>query len=619
MSHHTQDDPRSIALQQIQETLGRLPSEPAIAQLLNARRELAGILDGDLFTRIKLACASSFTFEPMKTAIELQALQVGLLVDVFIAPFGQFEQQLLDPSSALSAFSPDVLLMAIRLEDACPAIYDAFGGISATSAQEVVDGWRDRFWSAVGAFRSRCPAKLLVQNYDLPPYSALGLGDGSTDHSQISMIQNANRQLLDAARATDNVYVMDYDALVARHGRIRWADARMSFYARIPVAPANYWHLAGFYASHLRPLYGLSKKVLCLDADNTLWGGVVGDVGPNGIELGPDYPGNAFIALQKAALDLYHRGVVLCLNSKNDSASVLEVLDSHPSMILRRNHFAAMRINWEPKPANLRAMAAELNLGMDAFVFVDDSPVECELMRTTLPEVSCLALPREPAQYEQAIRSLSCFDQWTISSEDRNRGQLYQAESKRRELAAQIVDLPGFYRQLQMRMTITIDDAMQVSRAAQMTQRTNQFNMNTIRCTDDDIRGWMAAPDHNVLTLALSDKFGDNGVVGMAVIRNQTHCCHLHMLLLSCRILGRTVEQTFIHWIGRRARDLGALKLTAAYVPTGKNKPFAGFYQSCGFHQNGPDKQFWCLELERADTSIPDYMTIIEPAPPERH
>lgn len=597
---------------QAQALLARLDAQPTIVGITRAAAQIDGLRA--LLSRVSLrvGCLASFTFEPIQPALELQAVRAGFGLDVYVGPFGQFEQELLNPASGLAVFQPDVVFVAVRLQDVCPAIHEAFNGLTPQAAETLVDEWMVRLRAALTAFRQRCKAHILIQNYDLPAAPALGLAEQSSPLSQSTVIGRANALLADLAASMPNVRVMDYDALVARHGRLNWQDRRTAFFARIPVAPAHYWRLAGFYVRHLRPLYGLSKKVLVLDADNTLWGGVVGDVGPDGIALGRDYPGNAFVAFQKRILDLYNRGVVLALASKNQPGVVEEVLAKHPDMILRVEHFAAMKINWEPKPQNLQQIAAELNLGLDSFVFVDDSAVECELMRTALPEVLSVNLPDDPAYYPGVIESLDCFDQWTISDEDRTRGKLYRAEAGRRELQAAVVDMPTFYRQLAMRMTVFVDHRQHVARSAQMTARTNQFNMHTIRCSEDDIRRFIDSPDWTVTTLALEDRFGDNGVVGLAVICTGPTEWLLHMFLMSCRVLGRTVEQAFVGWIAERAKAAGVERLVAEFVPTSKNKPFADFYPSRGLVEAEPKDgvRRWVWNLRDADTAPPDWLAI---------
>lgn len=592
--------------------LAQLDAEPSLLNLAKAAKrlpELSAALGG---LPLKIACVSSFTFEPIMPVFALQAVRAGFSIESFIAPYGQFEQMLINPASSLHNFGPDVVFLALRLQDMCPDLYERFNAMPAADADEQVEGLLARIETALQSFRTRSNAKLLIQNFDLPAFFALGIAEQTFPASQSKFMARANEGLISIAAQLGNAHVMDYDALVARHGRAKWADARTAFFARIPVAPEHYWHLAGFYVRHLRPLYGLSKKVLVLDADNTLWGGVAGDVGMHGIALGHDYPGNAFIAFQKRVLDLYHRGVVLCIASKNEPGIVQEIFAGHPDMVLRAEHIAAMRVNWQPKPENLRQMAADLNLGIDSFVFIDDSAVECELMRTALPEVLTVHLPTEPALYPGIIESLDCFDQWAISDEDRKRGQLYKAEAGRKTLRSEVVDMPTFYRRLEMKATIFVNHAAHVARAAQMTNRTNQFNMHTIRCSEDDIRSFMDGADSRVYTLSLADRFGENGVIGLAVVRTGAEAWTIHILLMSCRVLGRTVEQAFVGWIAGQAAAAGAKQLIGELVPTAKNKPFSTFYADRGFSRIGPqgDIQRWEWPLCDADTAAPDWLDI---------
>lgn len=595
--------------------LDQVNADPTIARVAGAARRLMPHAKALTTLKVRIGIVSSFTIEPLKPFLELHALRAGIFLETFFAPFGRFDQELIDPASGLAKFNPDAVIVAVRLEDVCPEFYEGFNSLPPQEAADLVTAWLERFTASLSAFRQRSSAAILISNYSHPPSFALGIADRNAHVGQQESIRWANSRLVNLADKLENVFVMDYDALVAQHGRLRWSDRRNALYARIPIAPANYWAFAGFVIRHLRPLYGLTKKVLVLDADNTLWGGVIGDAGAGGIALGPDYPGNAFVAFQKRVLDLFHRGIVLCLASKNEPGIVEEALARHPCMVLKREHFAAIRVNWEPKPRNVQAMAEELNLDLESFVFVDDSEVECALMRETLPQVLSVALPREPAEYAAVIESLDCFDQWGISQEDRRRGSLYVAEAGRKQLAAMAVDMPTFYRSLGMKVTLAVNDAAQIARAAQMTQRTNQFNMNTIRLTEDDVRRLMNDPACEVVTLALADRFGDSGVVGLAIVRRVAAAWTLEQFLMSCRILGRTVEQAFIAWIARRARDAGAQALFGLFTPTTKNKPFAEFYASCGFSiaddtMAGSGPQRLTLKLCDADTRVPDWIEL---------
>lgn len=592
--------------------LFELDARPTLANIGMAARKIAPLAGSLSSVNKRLACVSSFTFDFLKAPLELQALRSGLELQVHVAPFGRFDQELIDPLSGTMTFAPDVMLIAIRLKDVCPAIYESFNSLASGVGPSLLEDWLSRFKSAILSFRQHSAARLLILNYECPAALSLGIADQGAADSQTRLIRQANESLHGIAESAGNAHVLDYDALIASHGRLKWEDRRMALYGRIPVSPANYWPFAGFIIRHLRPLFGLTKKVLVLDADNTLWGGVIGDVGADGIALGPDYPGSAFVAFQKRVLELYHRGVILCIASKNEPGAVEEALRNHPNMVLRENHFAATRVNWNAKPKSIQELATDLNLGIDSFVFIDDSDVECALMREALPQVLSICLPKEPALYSAVMDELDCFDQFTISAEDRKRSEHYRADAGRKQLQSAALDMPTFYRQLEMRVAFGVNESAQIPRVAQMTQRTNQFNMHTIRCSEDDIRSLMTDGSHEVITLSLKDRFSDSGVVGVAIVLKADGRWSLHQLLMSCRVLGRTVEHAFVKWIAHRAKLAGATELVGELAHTPKNRPFSGFYADCGFSRiaSKQSPEQWILKLTDADTTIPDWIQI---------
>ena len=557
-------------MQKLDEIAAR-PTSVAIRQACNAFDEIANAIQP---LTIRCAFVSSFTFDPVVPFIRIAALRNSIRIEPHVAPYGQFEQEFINPQSALYEHSPDVCLIAIRLCDQCPRLYDSYNSLDTKEVQSKLDEWFGRLEQALTVFRSRSEAPVLILNYESPVANAEGIAESPSGTSQRDAIRIANDRLKKLAGEIGKAYVMDYDSLVARHGRATWSDPRTSLFARIPIANHNLWPFSEFFVRYLRPLVGKTRKVLVLDADNTLWGGVSGDVGPDGIALGNDFPGNAFVSFQRRVLDLHRRGVVLCMASKNEMETVTQIIDHDPRMILRRQHFSAMQVNWERKPDNLRKMAELLNLGIDSFVFIDDSPIECEMMRQMLPEVLTIQLPEDPAHYPTIIESLDVFDQLSISNEDRRRGELYREEAGRRDLQTKVVDLESFYQQLQTRMTLFVDHAAHKNRAAQLCNRTNQFNMNTIRYTESDIAAFMSRPDAEVITLHVSDRFGDSGIVGLAIVNFAEGVANVHVFLMSCRVLGRTVEQCFFKWIANRAASRGCDKLTAEYAETEKNKPF---------------------------------------------
>lgn len=607
--------------QKLAQTAAELGDAPSSLQIAKAGKVLealdaseAGLLD------LRMGVVCSFTFDMLVRPLVVRGYCEGFRLTVYNAPYGQYVQELVNPASGLHACHPDVVLLALRLHDVCSVLYEGFNALNRETVEQAVSEWQQRLLSMLQAFRQTSSARILCTNYEQPAYPSLGLADRRSEPSQVRAIQRLNEWLFDLTGQVGDFHVVDIDSLAAVCGRARWVDPKLQLWARSPIRPEFHWAFAGEVMRVLRATTGRSRKVLALDCDNTLWGGVLGDVGIDGIALGHDYPGSAFVALQKRALELYHRGVVLVVASKNDPQNVREVFERHPEMILRPEHIACFAVNWEPKPGNLRQAAEILNLGLDSFVFVDDHPVECAMMRELLPEVLTVQLPEDPAAFESTLARLDCFDQLTVSEEDRSRGAMYRQEAARAELRAQAGDLESFFRGLEMKMCVVVNDEGHVPRAAQLTQRTNQFNMTTIRRTESDITALMRSNDAEVITLRLADRFGDHGIVGLAVVRRGSSDWVLETFLMSCRVLGRTVEQSFLAWIGRRAMAAGAARLVAHYRPTKKNTPFGRFYESCGLRaeESGADgAQRWALALEPGAPAlaIPAWINCESPAP----
>ena len=607
-----QDADPTAAQVQARRQLDDVASNPSVLNLLKTYRqqdELARALEA---RPVRLAVLPSMTFEPLLPALVTRGLYAGMKLDCWVAPFDQVAPTLLQADGALAEFKPDVILVALRLRDQLPQLYDGIPVDQAKDLFDAADQWLANLHGALRYYAGRQRTPILLQGIAAPTFLADGPVDERRADGQTALYQRIRAGLREICDELDQVYEIDFDRFASCLGATHLFDDRMDAFGRLPIHANHYWDYAGFVVRHVRPFVGLTKKVIVVDADNTLWGGIVGDDGPDGIQLGHDYPGNAFQIFQRRLLALRDRGVVLCIASKNEPGAVEAVLDEHPDMILRREHFSAMAVNWNPKPENVRQIAATLNLGLDSFVFIDDSEVECELMRTSLPQVTTVLLPKEPSAYAQVIEALDCLDQFAVSEEDRKRAELYRTENQRRQLMDKAMDMQSFYRNLQMRLTIGVDDATAATRAAQMTNRTNQFNMMTVRCTEAEMRALMAETETQVMTARLHDRFGDNGMIGLAVVRQAGDTWTIEQFLMSCRVLGRTVERNFLMWIADRARRAGAQELIGLHRPTAKNGPFAGFYGENGFEHLGDsdDVNRWRLGLEMGGAAADDWIAI---------
>lgn len=544
--------------------------------------------DADLVP-VRVGLLANFTIDLVAPLLLAQGLPSRLLVDPYVAGFDTWIQEILDPSSSLREAAPDVVVLALQLEALSPALAFRFLELTPEQVNAEVESALARIEEAVVGLRAWSRAKVLIHAFPTPITPALGILDARLSTGQTATVRRLNEQLASLAERIGDVFLVDLSRLVASIGAVRWQDARLWGMAKIPFSQAAARALAAEYVRYLRAFKGLSRKVLVLDLDDTLWGGILGEDGIEGIRLGDEYPGRAFVELQQAILGLHRRGVVLAINSKNNEEDVLEVLMKHPSMVLRPEHFAATRINWQDKSANMSELADELGLSLDSFVFIDDSEVECERMRQSFPEVMTVRLEAEPAARAGAVLALGVFDTLSYSDEDRKRGALYKQEAPRTKLRAGAQSLDDFYRSLDMVLDVYAVGRAQVQRAADLTQRTNQFNLTTRRYTVDELTAALRASGCEAYAFRLTDRFGDNGIIGVGMIEVDGSRGAISNLLMSCRVLRRTVEDAVLAFLMTRARELGACEIEGRFRPTRKNGQTKDFYRDRGFSPIAPD------------------------------
>ena len=500
-------------------------------------------------------------------------------------------------------------MLAVQTRDLAPALWSE--GLAPEAAGAVADRAVADLTNLIAALRSSSKANIVVHALDVPAFGTNGILDAQMEATAAGAIDDINHRARERCSAQfENVHWLDYPALVARHGRLNWYDERKWLSARLPIAAP---HLADMAAEWLRfviPLAHRTAKVLVVDLDNTLWGGVIGEDGISGIKLDDEFPGAAFKALQRAILDLHRRGVVLAVCSKNNPEEAMAALRDHPAMILRPEHFAAFRINWEPKPDNLRSLAKELNLGLDSFVFLDDNPAERTAVAQMLPEVAVIDLPDDPMAYARTLREAPNFEVLRLSDEDRARGAYYASDRMRSDLQAAATTPEDFLRSLDIGAEVKPVDDFTRARVAQLTQKTNQFNLTTRRYSEGQIAEFAASDDWDVLTMRSWDRFGDNGIVGIAILKYQGDTCEIDTMLLSCRVIGRSLETALLGDAIAAAAHRGAKTLRGWFLPTRKNAPAADFYQRHGFSQaqSTDDGILWELALNAALPATPGWI-----------
>lgn len=554
---------------------------PSVANAQFALKQIAPIREHVALVSCRLAIVRSFTVEPAVPILRALALFHGIDLTVHVGAFNAYHTEILDPQSDLYAFDPDVVILATQTRDVLPELWN--NDSDPEKSEDVAMRAAAETENLIRSLRARSKAHLILNTLEMPRFSNAGILDSQRNIGQSETIRNANRHLRETAAKHLGVYVLDYDALIARFGRLGWADESKWLTIRMPLAADSLVHLASEYMRFLLPLCGRVCKALVIDLDNTIWGGVIGEDGLDGIKLGAQFPGNAYLEVQRALLDLHRRGIILAICSKNNPEDALEVFNRHGAMLLRLDHFAATRINWKSKVENIRELASELNIGIDALAFLDDNPLEREEVRMMLPEVDVIDLPSSPAFFADALRSTPVFERLTLSNEDRERGAYYLAEQKRARLQNKTVTLEDYYRSLEMVVEIGAVNSTTLARVAQLTQKTNQFNLTTHRYSEQEIALRAADARWRIYTLSAADRFGDYGLVGVAITDRSGDVCEIDSFLLSCRIIGRSVETALLSYVADRAAAEGAQRLRGSFLPTRKNAPSKDFYQKHGF------------------------------------
>ncbi|WP_340314077.1 HAD-IIIC family phosphatase [Rhizorhabdus argentea] len=553
----------------------------------------------DLATKpVRLAVLASSTVDHLLPALRIAALRRGLWLIIYVCDYGQYRRELLDPGSALHAFRPSAILFALDAHHLAGSFRVGEGAAAEGRVERLIDDLASLWRAARSSFGCA-----VLQQTALPLFPMLM---GNNEHrlagSPAAAIGALNERLRTRADQ-DGVDIVALDSRAAQDGIRAWHDPMLWHRAKQEVHPLAAPLYGDMVSRLLAAQQGRSFKCLVLDLDNTLWGGVIGDDGLDGIVLGQGSAlGEAYTAFQRYVLDLSKRGVILALCSKNDEANGLEPFDKHPEMLLRRSDIACFAINWSDKVANIRQIAERLNIGLDALVFADDNPFERNLVRRDLPMVAVPELPEDPALYAECIADAGYFENSQPTEEDLERTRQYQANAQRETLRGSTTDLESYLRSLDMEMRWGRFDTLGKSRIVQLINKTNQFNLTTRRCADEEVSALIADDRALTLQIRLTDQFGDNGVIAIVAGRErQPGDICIDTWLMSCRVLGRQVEEATLNLVAAEARRLGAVRLIGEYIPSAKNAMVRDHYAKLGFallEESGEGVTRWVLPLD---------------------
>lgn len=610
---------RFAAAQAMLEILWSGAASPVLAPyVISSYERIAGHLR---LTPFRIAVLRSYAVEPLQPVLRAAAYAHRIDLKIDIGGYNSYVQEILDESNAVYRQPVNAVVLSVQARDVVPELWEGYADLAAGEAAAVVSRVQEDYGNWVKMLRSRTSAHVLLQTLETPAAAANGELDYQSAAGQAEALFRINQHMRSIAAATPGVHIIDYGALVARHGSGHWHDPHKWASMNMPFRAEGLTAVAGSWMRILCPLAGRAAKVLVTDLDNTLWRGVIGEDGVEGIQAGAAYPGCAYRAVQRALLDCSRRGILLAICSKNNAADVAPVFDRHPDMLLRMEHFAAERMNWRPKPDNLREIAAELNLGIDSLVFLDDNPAERSRVRMECPEVTVIELPEDPMEYARAIRDCPELQRLSVSDEDRHRGSLYQVQRQRTELERQAPTVEEFYRQLAQEIEIQPLTAATLSRVAQLTGKTNQFNLTTRRYSEQEIRQLAADPAVGIYAARISDRFGDNGITAVAITRIAGSVCEIDTFLLSCRVISRTVETALLAHLLEDCKERGARLLRGWFFPTAKNAPAADFYPKHGFTpvESKDGGQLWAIDVAAANLQCPPWIQLRTSMPEVAH
>ncbi|GAA1905973.1 HAD-IIIC family phosphatase [Streptomyces sodiiphilus] len=563
----------------LREIDGALDLDAAGALLGAARRREQLAASGELVPQ-RIALLGSSTLDTLPNLLTAVLVREGMLPEIRSAGFGQWRLEVLAGAPELSGLEPRVT--ACLLDDS--AVFEEIKNpLDAAEVEERCAAFPTELGQWVRAVRQAPGGIPVLCTLPLSPLRRDRIVDYRTKARIEAAWLRMNAGIAALAAEEPGTVVLSHESLAARAGTV-FGNDRMRHAAAHVFAPEFLLAWSEELGRVARADLGRSAKCLVLDLDNTLWGGVVGDDGVGALRLGGAYPGSAHRELQLLAQDLRAQGVMLAVASKNDAEAAREAITGHPEMVLGMESFVAVRADWNPKPDNVRELAAELNIGADAMVFVDDNPVERGLMRELMPQVATVELPADPAGYAGCLAARGDFALLELTEEDRGRTEMYRARAERAELRAGSGSLTGYLTSLGSELTVEPAGELNTARIVQLFGKTNQFNLTGVRYSDEDLARAAADGGRTFFAARLTDRFGDNGLIAaLALSEESDGAWSIDNFVLSCRVFSRDVEAALVGLVLRSALRHGAPAVTGHFTRTAKNAKFAGFYPGLGF------------------------------------
>ena len=539
--------------------------------------------DMSALTGCKVAIMGDCATQHIAIALRGWGYEAGIRYEVLDTDYNQIDAQTMDPSSELYTFAPNYCILA----NCTDKLYESFCAFPPEARKQFAETMRSRMVAVWQRINANMGTRILQFNF--PAWDDRVFGDfgSKTPDSFSFQLRKLNYLLTESCAEYKNVFLVDIDGLQSRLGEAAVRDAKRYCIAKMPFRTDILSHIAKQITDTVLAASGSFKKCIVLDLDNTLWGGVVGDDGIDGIQIGELGLGHAFSAFQLWLKELKNRGIILCVCSKNNESAAKEPFLHHPEMVLKLEDISVFVANWEDKASNIRHIQSVLNIGMDSLVFLDDNPFERSVVRNLIPNITVPELPENPEEYVDYLRSLNLFETVSFSEEDRVRTQQYRAEAQRVSLQSQCTDYDAYLQGLEMVAEAKPFDSFHFPRIAQLTQRSNQFNLRTVRYTEQEIAAIAADPNYVTIYFTLRDKFGDHGLISAVIMQKLSDRLFVDTWLMSCRVLKRGMEEFIINKMLSVAAEHGFDTVEGEYLKTAKNAMVANIYEKLGFSPMG--------------------------------
>lgn len=560
--------------------------------------------------RHRVAILSNYTVKGLAECLKVKAFNCEIMIDVYEGEYDQWRQEII--GEELYNFNPEVIIILVDFFGPNNGGFFEYGVTDFDVSGHSLNQYNE-LRKYLDILKKKTKAKIIVANGVKPGVSIMNVLENKLGKSYLLVVDDFNQSLNNDTRDDGQIFVFDIDQWLSNIGKDETWCTKFFFIADMKLSPNFIPALAEEFMYYIVPLFGKKKKCIVLDLDNTLWGGVIGEDGLGGINLGPVGEGLPFYYFQKLLLHFRRRGFLLAICSKNNEADVTEVFEKHPYMVLKENDFVATRINWLDKATNIKSIADELNIGLDSLVFVDDDPMNTEFVNHTLKVVDVITLPKDSTRYVSSLLNYKGLSSLEYTEEDSKRTDMYISDKKRKKLESEAGNLESFLDDLNISLTIKPINDLTIKRSAQLTQKTNQFNLTTIRYTEEDITEIMKAQHYKSWTLEVEDRFGNYGIVGLCVVKDISSHWEIDTLLLSCRVLGRKIEFDFLGHVIRELHKIKQKKIRGKYIPTVKNVQVKDFYKKINFRKitgGKTEHDIWELDI-KSNKLLPTNFRII--------